>query len=125
MSRLTRLAAVLSVGVLMSAAGPAAAPASTADGPTATAAKRCSVGTGRGYGTTYVRWIRTRNVGCKRAKRLVRAFHSCRQGPRGKCGRVSGFRCRENRSYGRGSFDSNVRCKRGGKVVKHGYTQWT
>lgn len=124
MSRPTRLAAVLSAGVLMAAAGPAAAPAA-GDGPIATAAKRCSVGDSRSYGTTYVRWIRTRNVGCKRAKRLVRAFHGCRKGPRGTCGRVSGFRCRERRfNKSSFSFDSNVRCKRGGKVVKHGYTQW-
>jgi hypothetical protein len=121
MSRYSLLSILLAAAALSVAAAPAAA-----DAPVATASKTCDVGTGRGYGTTYVRWIRTRSVGCARAKRVVRAFHACRQGPRGRCGRrVKGFRCKENRTVGTGSFDSTVTCRRGGKRVRHGYTQWT
>jgi hypothetical protein len=108
----------------MIVAAPAGAPASTGDGPTATASRSCSVGNSQGYGTTYVLWIRARNVSCRRARRLVREFHKCRPGKRGKCRRVSGYRCSENRDFGRGSFYSTVRCKRGGKVVRHRYNQW-
>lgn len=120
MSRSSRLVLMLAALALLAAAAPAAG-----DGPTATAAKRCAVGDSRSYGTTYVRWIRAKRVGCRRARKVVRAFHKCRPGAKGRCKRVKRFRCRENRTVGRGSFDSNVRCKRGRKVVKHGYTQWT
>jgi hypothetical protein len=124
MSRYSVLPLTLILAIV--ALAPAASPAAPDPGPTATAAKRCDVGTGRGYGTTYVRWIRTAHVGCARAKRVVRAFHACRQGARGRChSSVKGFSCHENRSVGVGSFDSTVTCRRGAKRVKHGYTQWT
>ena len=124
MSRFPRLAVLLAAAALTLVAAPAGAPAAS-DGPTATVSRTCSVGDSRSYGTTYVLKITARNVGCRRARRLVRAFHKCRPGARGRCRRVDGYRCRENRDYGRGSFYSNVRCKRGGKVVKHRYNQWT
>jgi hypothetical protein len=122
MSRFARLAVLLAAAALVTAAAPAAAPAGE---PAASAARICSVGDSRGYGTTYVRWIRARNVGCRRARRVVRGFHRCRKGARGRCPSFNGWRCRENRNYGRGSFDSTARCTRGAKVVRHGYTQWT
>jgi hypothetical protein len=126
MSRFPRLAVLLAAAALLIAAAPAASPASNADGPTASAAKTCSVGDYMGYGTTYVRWIRASNVGCKRARRVVRAFHACRPGKKGRCGRVSGFNCSENRfNKSRYQYDSNVTCRDGGKRVKHGYTQNT
>lgn len=125
MSRPFRLAALLAVGALMLVMAPASTQAGTGDSPTATASKRCSVGSGRGYGTTYVRSISTRRVGCSRAKAIIRAFHGCRKGARGRCGRVSGYSCSENRNSGVGSFDSNVSCRRGGKRVRHAYTQFT
>ena len=124
MSRFPRLAVLLAAAALLAAVAPAGAPAST-DDPTATASRACSVGNSRDYGTTYVLWIRARNVGCRRARRLVREFHACRPGATGRCPRVSGYRCTEDRDYGRGSFYSTVRCKRGGKVVRHRYNQWT
>jgi len=124
MSRLPRLAVLLAAAALLVAAVPASAPAAD-DGPIATAAKRCSVGDSRSYGTTYVLWIRARNISCRKAKRLVRKFHDCRQGARGRCPSPGRWRCRENRDFGVGSFDSVVRCRKGGKRVKHRYTQWT
>jgi hypothetical protein len=126
MSRFPRLAVLLAATALLVAVAPAGAPAATDDGPTATASRSCSVGDSGSYNTTYVLWIRARNVSCRRARRLIREFHKCRPGPRGRCPRVSGYRCSENRGpFGRGSFYSTVKCKRGGKVVRHRYNQWT
>lgn len=124
MSRFSRLAVLVAVAALLVTAAPVAAPAAD-QGPTATAAKSCSVGDSQSYGTTYVLWIRARHVSCRKAKERVRAFHRCRQGAKGYCPNLGAWNCHENRTYGRGSFDSTVRCKHNRKVVRHGYTQWT
>jgi hypothetical protein len=124
MSRIPRLSVLLAAGVLLTAAAPAAAPAA-GDGPTATASKSCSVRDSRSYGTTYVLSINARHVRCRKARERVRAFHACRKGARGRCPDLGRWNCSENRDFGRGSFYSNVKCKRGGKVVKHRYNQWT
>ena len=125
MSRFPRLALVLAIAALIVAAAPGAAPAA-GDGPTATAARSCSVGDSRSYNTTYVLWIRARNVSCRKARERVRAFHKCRQGARGRCPNLGAWNCTENRGpSGPGSFYSTAKCKRGGKVVKHRYNQWT
>ena len=125
MSRSPRLAVLLAVAGFMTAGVPAA-PAATDDGPTATASKSCSVGDSRSYNTTYVLWIRARNVSCRKARERVRAFHKCRQGARGRCPNLGKWNCTENRGpSGPGSFYSTAKCKKGGKVVKHRYNQWT
>ena len=124
MSRVVRMTLSSRFAILFAFAlvlAPAGAPATADD--SATASRSCKVGNSQSYGTTYVRWIRARNVSCRRARGLVRAFHDCRKGPRGRCGRVRRYRCTENRSYSPIQFDSTVRCKRGGKVVRHAYTQ--
>lgn len=103
----------------------ALAPAAAAD-PTATAAKGCGVGNERGYGTTYVLKISASGTSCRSARKLVRAFHACRPGTSGKCGRVLGYSCSERRfNKGRTSYDSSVTCRKGGRTVKHTYTQFT
>ena len=123
MSRFRRLAVLLTAVALLTVAAPAA---SQAAGPTANAARTCGVGDYMSYGTTYVHWIRGTNVTCRRARRLVRAFHRCRPGAKGRCGSVDGFRCSENRfNKSPYQFDSIATCRRGGKVVKHKYTQNT
>ena len=128
MSRFFRLAVVLATAALLVSAAPAAAPAAD-EGPTATAAKSCSVGDSQSYNTTYVLWIRARNIGCRKARALVRKFHECRKagpkGARGRCPSPGTWRCRENRDVGVGSYDSTVRCRKGAKRVRHRYTQWT
>jgi hypothetical protein len=124
MSRFPRLAVLIAAAALLAFAAPTSAPAS-GDGPTATASKTCSVNDSRSYGTTYVLAIRARNVGCRKARKRVRAFHACRDGARGRCPNLGRWNCHENRTFGTGSFTSKVRCKRGGKRVKHTYTQWT
>jgi hypothetical protein len=101
------------------------APGSAGAGPVASAAKLCSVGDSQSYGTTYVIWIRARHASCRRARKVVRGFHKCRRGPKGHCRHFNGWTCSENRTFGRGSFDSTARCHRGGRVVKHKYTQWS
>jgi len=125
MSRFPRLVVLLAAAALLIAVAPSGAPASSSDGPTATASRSCSVGDSRSYGTTYVLWIRARHASCRRARKVVRGFHKCRRGATGRCGSFNGWHCSEDRQYGRGSFYSTVRCKRGGKIVRHKYNQWT
>ena len=128
MSRFSRLVVLAVAAALLVAVAPAGAPAAD-EGPTATAARSCSVGDPQGYNTTYVNWIRARNIRCGKARDLVRRFHECRKagpkGARGRCPSPGRWRCRENREAGVGSYDSTVRCRKGAKRVKHGYTQWT
>ena len=124
MSRFSRLMVLAVVAGLLVAAAPASAPAA-GDGPTATAAKSCSVGDSQSYGTTYVLWIRARHVGCNKARERVRAFHACRQGKKGHCPDLGAWNCHENRDSGTGSYYSVVKCKHNRKVVKHQYNQWT
>jgi hypothetical protein len=102
------------------------APAAADAAPTAEASKSCSVGTGRGYGTTYVLSIKASGVSCRKAKRVVKAFHACRPGKSGRCSRVDGWSCSEdrfNRLRGQ-QYSSRVTCRKGGKTVKHTYQQW-
>ena len=124
MSRFSRLAVLAAAAAVLVAAVPGSAPA-TSDGPTATAAKSCSVNDSRSYGTTYVLSISARHMSCRKARKKVRAFHACRQGARGRCPNLGRYNCHENREFGQGSFYSNVKCKRGRRVVKHRYNQWT
>ncbi len=124
MSRFPRIAVLAAAAALLISAAPASAPAA-GDGPTATASKSCSVGDSQSYGTTYVLWIRARNISCRRARKQVRQFHRCRQGARGRCPSPGRWSCRENRDSGVGSFYSTVRCKKGAKRVRHRYNQWT
>jgi hypothetical protein len=113
------------VAVLIALAAVVALVPSASAGPTAVAAKSCSVGDSRSYNTTYVLGIRAYGTSCRSARRLIRAFHACRPGKRGHCGHVKGYRCRESRfNKSRQSYDSRVKCRRGGKVVKHTYTQF-
>ena len=124
MSRFPRLAVLIAAAALLVSAAPASAPAA-GDAPTATASASCSVGDSQSYGTTYVLSINKRNVSCRKARERVRALHACRDGARGRCPNLGRWNCSENSDFGRGSFYSNVKCKRGKKVVKHRYNQWT
>jgi hypothetical protein len=92
----------------------------------AAAAKSCRVGDEGSYGTTYVLKIKASNTSCRSARRVIRAFHACRPGKKGRCdSRVRGYSCSENRgNRGVTSYDSTVTCRNGGKTVKHKYTQW-
>ena len=110
--------------VVLMAAALALPSAANAD-PSAQAARSCGVGDVRGYGTTYVLGIRASGVSCRRARRLVRAFHACRPGKSGRCPSVSGYRCSERRfNKSSQSYDSRVTCRSGDRTVKHTYTQF-
>ena len=122
--RSPRLAVLIAAAAVLVAAAPASAPA-TGDGPTAKASKSCGVGDGRGFGPTYVIWIRkVRGVSCRKAKERVRAFHDCRPGASGYCPNLGAWNCTENRgpstSY---TYYSTAKCTKGNKRVKHRYQQ--
>ena len=120
MSRIVRRSAPLAIVAVCAALAPPA----LADAP-ATASKSCSVGNSRSYGTTYVLSISARGTSCRSARSLIRSFHACRPGKSGKCSRVSGYRCSESRfNKSSQSYDSRVTCTKGGKTVKHTYTQF-
>ena len=89
-------------------------------------AKGCKVGNDRSYGTTYVLKIGVDGVSCKAGKALIRAYHDCRPGKKGRCARVSGYRCSERRFNAiPTSYDSDVTCTKGSDEVTHRYTQFT
>ena len=113
---------LLPLAVLASCA--ALAPSAHADAP-AQASKGCDIGSGRGYGTTYVTRISVSGgPSCRGAKALIKSYHECRPGKRGRCARVAGYRCSEHRfNPSSFSYDSKVTCRKGGRTVKHTYTQ--
>ena len=83
------------------------------------------MGDSRSYGTTYVLKISVSGTSCRNGRKLIRAYHACRPGKSGKCPSVKGYSCSEHRyNKSRTSYDSNVTCRNGGKVVKHTYTQF-
>lgn len=108
---------------------PSGASAQDTGGPPAQAAKRCGIASQqRSLGPTYVISLSARNVSCRGAKRVVRAYHSCRfnnGGKRGRCSGVLGYGCSETRSGIRSQFDARATCRKGGKRVNHTYTQNT
>ena len=123
--RLTGLGALLATLLLaLTAAGAAAAPG-------ATAARSCDIGgKERRLGASYVTSLSARGTSCRRAQRVVRAYHACRRrhgGADGRCpNRVRRYRCRERRtSVIETQYDARVTCRRGGKRIRHAYTQFT
>ena len=88
-------------------------------------AKGCRVGDERSYGTTYVTKISVSGASCRTARKVVRAFHACRPGKAGRCSGVLGYHCSESRfNKSSLSYDSRVTCHKGGRTVKHTYTQF-
>ena len=110
--------------LLIAALGVAAAVLMAAAAP-AEAAKTCDVGSGRGYGTTKVTYLKVSGTSCRSGRKLVRAFHACRPGKKGKCGKhLLAWSCTESRYRQRKhSYRSRVVCAQGGKRVRHNYTQ--
>jgi hypothetical protein len=112
-TRLLTVALGVALAVLLAAGAPAEA------------AKSCDVGSGRGYGTTRVTLLKVSGTSCRSGRKLVRAFHACRPGKKGKCGaHLLGWSCTESRYHQRKhSYRSRVVCALGGKRVRHNYTQ--
>lgn len=124
--RLPTLVTVLVAAVLL--AVPALAHAS----PSATAAaKRCSIGgKERKLGASYVTRLTVSGTSCRSAQRVVKAYHACRRrngGADGRCSsRVRRYRCKERRTNViQTQYDASVSCRRGGKRIKHTYSQFT
>jgi hypothetical protein len=100
----------------------------TAAGATPASAANCSYSAkqGRSFGPSYVTSISQTGTSCGTAKKVVKAFHSCRGSKTGRCTRkVSGYRCTENRgkTY-QGQFSAKVTCKRGKARVVHTYSEF-
>jgi hypothetical protein len=121
---MSRAAAVLVASMALIAAIGSGAAAST---PQATASKSCSVGNSRSYGTTYVLSISVSNTSCSSGRSVIRAFHACRPGKAGACHRrVLGYSCSERRfDKIRTQYSARVTCRKGSRVVKHTYEQFT
>lgn len=132
MPRLARTCVLLAV-LAMLAALPETASAGDGGGtPEAQSARGCGLSTSQQRSfrpTAYVIRLHARGTSCRRAKRLVRAYHRCRArrgGRRGRCPRVRGYRCRERRFDSISTqFNSRVSCRRGGRRVSHLYQQNT
>ena len=131
MPRLAPPSALIAALALL-AALPAAAPAADGTGPTAQAAKSCHIGSreSRRLGPTYVTKLSVFNTRCSNGKKVVKGYYKCRKangGRRGKCRkRVFGYRCSEKRfnELPGTQFDARVTCKKGGRKIKHTYTQF-
>jgi hypothetical protein len=126
MSLFPRVSLALVPALAVVAIGAPVAGASGSSDAAVSAARAC--GSFR-QGGVYVYKLRTRRASCRTARRVARAFNNCRHrnGARGRCGRrVRGYRCRENRGASSpAQYNSSVRCKRGGRRVRFGYTQNT
>lgn len=128
MSRLTRSCAVLAACAVV--AVPATAANADAGGPTATAAKKCSLTLTqqRNLGATYVVSLSANGVSCRGARSVVKSFHKCRlkNGASGRCvTRFDGWGCSEIRTNQLPgvSFDATATCRKGDKKVVQKYQQ--
>ena len=129
MSRTIRLGLVLAA-IGLFAAIPATA---SADGPSASASRNCSLPGNSGQTdyppASYVTSIRVFNTTCRKGKAVIRAYHRCRQangGRNGRCPhRVLRFRCREGarQSVPGVQYSTRVTCRRGGRKIVSTYTQ--
>lgn len=126
MTSTVRVCALLALSAIVAVAFAVSASASSQP---VQAAGKCSIGGGYRLGSTYVTSLSKKNTSCRRARRVVKAFHSCRKahGARGRCHhRVRGFKCREGKRRGISTqYSGSVTCKRGGKRVHSRYTQNT
>jgi hypothetical protein len=116
---------VLAALALGLAAGPVAA-----RGPVAQAAKACHVDkTSHKYGTTYLFSLRVSHTSCAAGVSVVESFNACRHahGKAGRCvRRTQGYACAESRYAVIGTeYDSNATCRKGKRVVKFHYEQFT
>lgn len=124
------LLALLTVAALLLAVPAASQAAPSPAAPEAVASKNCSLaGKTRSLGPTYTTSLKVRRISCRKGEGLVKAYYKCRVrkgGKRGRCGKVRRFKCSERRFNSiRTQFDARVTCKKGRKVVKHTYTQFT
>lgn len=115
---MTLAASVIAVALLV---GPGAASAG--------GKRNCNIdGRQTQMGASYVTSVKAKRTSCRKAVRVVKAFHSCRKrsgGADGRCkGRVKGFKCSERREgVPNIQYNAKVKCKKGAKRVWSTYTQ--
>jgi hypothetical protein len=125
MSRFAKTARAVALLALLTGLVAALAVPASGSGPSASAARKCSVGTSRGIGFSYVTSLHASGTTCSRAKSTVRGYHSCR--PRGgRCGhRINGFSCHDRRTAnGPASYDANGTCTKRGASISFRYSQF-
>ena len=75
-----------------------------------------------GLGASYVYSLKTRNLDCDRAKKLVKDFHKCRHengGRSGKCPSVDGYDCKQKKLDSSPQLQQwKATCKSGSKKFK-------
>jgi hypothetical protein len=124
-----KLIAMVLGGALALAAAATAPAQARAQGPVASAAATCNIsGKERKLGATYVTALSTKGMSCRRAERLVKAYHRCRRsrgGADGRCPRVDGYRCSESRTSAPTQYDSRATCRKGSRRIVQRYTQNT
>jgi hypothetical protein len=93
----------------------AATPTAFARGPVAHVAGRCSVGSGRGYGYSYLTYLWVSRISCSTGKYVARHH-----------GKVRGWRCTKT-ILDRSSvqYDAKVSCSSGRRQVRWIFTQNT
>ena len=76
-----------------------------------------------GLGASYVYSLRTRNLDCGRAKKLVKKFHQCRHdngGRNGKCPSVEGYSCNQKKlDSSPNLLQAKAKCEKGSKMFKN------
>ena len=121
-------ALALALALVAVIALPASARSGGESGPAAKRAACDISGQQQDLGTSYVTSLKARNMGCKKAKNLVKAYHQCRHdngGADGKCNGVSGYSCNEDRETAPSQFNAKAVCKKGGRKFVQTYTQNT
>ena len=84
----------------------------------------------RHLGTNYVLDVKVKKVGCAKAKKVVKAYHSCRHkhGKAGKCAKKvsGGWKCSDKRfDVIATQYDAKTTCKKGTARIFSTYTQFT
>lgn len=90
-------------------------------------AKSCNIsGQERELGATYVTSVSAKGTSCRKAKRVVKAYHSCR-GSKTTCSKkVKGYSCSQKKlATSPIQYEARVTCSDGGKKVTHTYSQNT
>jgi hypothetical protein len=85
-------------------------------------------------GASYVTALKVQGVGCKKAKKVIRAYHRCRHqsgGPAGTCkATLFGFKCKDGKRTGvpNVQYNATAKCHKvanSAKRIKSRYTQNT
>jgi hypothetical protein len=100
--------------------------------PSVAATKSCHLSgyQQRHLGTSYVLDVKVKGVGCTKAKKVVKAYHSCRHqhGAAGKCTKKvsGGWTCSDKRfDKIPTQYDAHATCKKGTARIFSTYTQFT